>query len=368
MPAEQHGSTYQTKSAGWAIRWRDETGARKRKSGFKTEKQARTWYFDVERKRMRGETIAVTPPTLRELVDEYLGQHVAEANTTKVLAARLKLAVDGIPVKRYAREREHGLGEIRIDRLDVRTVGAWRRKLPGAQGYDAHKGLRQVLGYALRAKLVSENVATLVPNAAPKRKEVAVFGSWDEVKRLAEEMPPERRALPIVAVGCGLRPEEWLALERRDLDLTNGVLHVRRVYVEGQVKAYGKTAGSVRRIPLRRRVLDALKAHPFRLDTPLVFPAADGGHLDLHRWRRGEWATALDCAGLPTLAPYSMRHTFASFAIAGGVSLFYVSRLMGTSVKQIDATYGHLLPDSEEFLRGLLDAYDRGATQARELR
>jgi hypothetical protein len=31
---------------------------------------------------------------------------------------------------------------------------------------------------------------------------------------------------------------------------------------------------------------------------------------------------------------------------------------MGTSVAQIDATYRHLLPDSEDYLRGLLDAYD----------
>jgi hypothetical protein len=31
---------------------------------------------------------------------------------------------------------------------------------------------------------------------------------------------------------------------------------------------------------------------------------------------------------------------------------------MGTSVAQIDATYGHLVPDSEDYLRGLLDAYD----------
>ena len=31
---------------------------------------------------------------------------------------------------------------------------------------------------------------------------------------------------------------------------------------------------------------------------------------------------------------------------------------MGTSVTQIDATYGHLVPDSEECLRGLLDGYD----------
>lgn len=53
-----------------------------------------------------------------------------------------------------------------------------------------------------------------------------------------------------------------------------------------------------------------------------------------------------------------MRHSFASFAIAAGVSLFYLSRLLGSSVAQVDATYGHLLPDSEEYLRGLLDAFD----------
>ena len=67
---------------------------------------------------------------------------------------------------------------------------------------------------------------------------------------------------------------------------------------------------------------------------------------------------ALDSAGLPHLVPYAMRHTFASFAIAAGVSLFYLARIMGTSVEQIDRTYGHLLPDSEDYLRGLLDASD----------
>jgi len=37
---------------------------------------------------------------------------------------------------------------------------------------------------------------------------------------------------------------------------------------------------------------------------------------------------------------------------------------MGTSVAQIDATYGHLVPDSEEYLRRLLDTYDHRATRA----
>jgi hypothetical protein len=39
---------------------------------------------------------------------------------------------------------------------------------------------------------------------------------------------------------------------------------------------------------------------------------------------------------------------------------------MGTSVAQIDATYGHLLPDSEDYLRGLLEAHYTAATAEKE--
>ena len=53
----------------------------------------------------------------------------------------------------------------------------------------------------------------------------------------------------------------------------------------------------------------------------------------------------------------ALRHTFASFAIAAGVSLFELSVFMGTSVNQIGKTYGHLLPDSLERTRTALDTY-----------
>ncbi len=43
-------------------------------------------------------------------------------------------------------------------------------------------------------------------------------------------------------------------------------------------------------------------------------------------------------------------------------AVFALSRVMGTSVAQIDATYGHLVPDSDEYLRGLLDYHDVAAS------
>jgi hypothetical protein len=52
--------------------------------------------------------------------------------------------------------------------------------------------------------------------------------------------------------------------------------------------------------------------------------------------------------------------------LAAGVSLFTLSRRMGTSLAMIDATYGHLAPDAEEQERLLLDAYDRSSRPARE--
>ena len=75
-----------------------------------------------------GETPAPSPLTLAELVDEYLDQHVAEANTIRGLRDRLRLATEGIPVT----PRRHKLaGDGTEERLDeAREIPNWKSISP----------------------------------------------------------------------------------------------------------------------------------------------------------------------------------------------------------------------------------------------
>jgi integrase len=103
---------------------------------------------------------------------------------------------------------------------------------------------------------------------------------------------------------------------------------------------------------------------PAPLDTPLLFAGVKGGHLNLHNWRRDEWKPALTAAGLEYRRPYALRHTFVSECIAAGIATFEIARMAGTSVLQIEKTYGHLLPDAIERGRAALEAFDARSDQA----
>ena len=98
---------------------------------------------------------------------------------------------------------------------------------------------------------------------------------------------------------------------------------------------------------------------PPRLDTKLLFSAQQGGYINLDNWRTREWYPALEAAAVDKRGPYHLRHTFATEALANGMPLFQLTRVMGASVKTIEKHYGHLAHDSEEQIYAVLNTRRR---------
>ncbi len=345
MPAELRGSVYTT-SRGFGIRW-IEHGRRRYRSGFGTKVKARRWFTDDVRPRLNGRKREHSTSTLAEFSETWLQAHAAnvEPGTITTLRYRLAHALD-----------EFGdvpLADLQRQALEI---AAWRAALPEKLRYPATSAFRQALAAAVAWDLIEVNpVKKAGKNPQPKAREIRPLTA-SEIAAVCDEIG-EHGNLVTFAAETGLRPCEWLALERRDVDKTARRVYVEREHVEGVTKPYGKTAASRRVVPLTQTALDAIESLPPRIDSALLFPAVRGGYMNLRNWRRREWDTAIDAAGIAKATPYVLRHTFASNALAAGVGTFELARYMGTSVEMIEAHYGHLVQGADEVFRSRLEAF-----------
>jgi integrase len=194
-----------------------------------------------------------------------------------------------------------------------------------------------------------------VPNSMRRSKEKRPFESWQQLEAVAVRLGPVYGPMVVFAAATGLRPSELFALEQRDIDRALGVVYVRRAYANGRLK-HTKTRLSTRAVPLQAVALAALDRVP-PSQSSLLFPNARGRHIDFRSFGRRHWQVAQVAAGIEPLRHlYDLRHTYATFALRAGVSVFAVSRFMGSSIAMIDRHYGHLARDSREHAVSLLDA------------
>jgi integrase len=352
MPTDARGSVYATKG-GVGIRWL-EAGKRRYQSGFRNKSEARQWFAENVAPRLRGPARPDPGITFDAFCDVFLERHGATVSpsTKATLTERLKPARDVF-----------GSWTLRELEGAAADVAAWRAGLSDSSRYRFTSALRQALGAAVRWRYVTVNAAVDAgKNPQPRAVELDPFPR-DEVDRIAVELGPSYGPLAIVGAETGLRTAELIGLERKDLQ--DGAVVVQRRFANGRLVDYPKTERSRRRVPLTDRAKAALAEIPPRLDSRIVFAAPEGGHLNLDSWRFREWTPALEAAGVRQRGPYHLRHSFAAEALAGGVSIFELSRLMGTSVTMIDRVYGHLAHDSEGAILARLNA--RAARSGDEL-
>ena len=353
MPQTQRGQAVRLGPNRWGLRFYDAAGKRRRKSPFPSKSAALAYYRDVIEPGLRGEEPAPAESTLGEFVPLYLERHAAGVRPRTIQALRQRLG--------YA---TRAFGDVPLGDLERMSgeLAAWRTTLPERSRYDVTRALRQALEAAVRWGHMDRNPAKLAGrNPQPPPRPVRAY-SYEELDAIAAELSTRYRPLPAFAAATGLRPEEWQALERRDVDRAAGVLTVRRTVSSGEVVEIAKTARSRRQVPLSPRALEAIDALPPRLDSRYLIPALRGGVFDLANFRRREWGPAIEAAGIAKPARiYDLRSTFASNALAAGVSVFELARIMGTSVGMIERSYGTLIEGAGADIARRLGAFEHGA-------
>jgi integrase len=260
-------------------------------------------------------------------------------------------------------------GDVRLDAIDRSQVVDWVAGLTdqGLAPATARKCV-QLLGASLDAAVddrrLAANPCRKVPLPRDQHREPR-FLTAGEVARLAGAIDPRYRSLVLLLGWGGLRIGEAVGLRRADVDLAAGQLRVTRsvAWVRGVPTVQApKTAAGRRTVGLPRFVVDELRVHMDRHAGPeIVFPSPGGGLLDPNRFRRRQWAPAVDAAGLAPLRIHDLRHTAISLWIAAGADIRRVAGRAGhRSVGFTLSRYGGLYADGEQTLTDALDRLGRG--------
>ena len=228
---------------------------------------------------------------------------------------------------------------------DVRTKTRGRSIVKGGPGIarSSVQSLSACFSWAVDREILEENPCLRVKKTKSRKLERCL--SEDEAARLYKTlsaMETEGRLGPDYAdiirllMLTGARKSEIKDLQWREVDDSRRLIRLTRERSKTGEKA----------IPLNEASIDILrrrKSTPGKTLGLHVFPSkqGDGPVQNLQK----VWARVRIEAELPDLRLHDLRHSFASFAAADGVSLFLIGKALGHSQSQTTERYAHLRDD-----------------------
>ena len=332
-----------------------------------TRKEAAGKLQALQAKALTGQLPKGGHVTLEAWFDWWIGTHLAESHRSERTVENTRWAADHI---------NRHLGNVRLDRLTppmiddmIRSVA--RSGLAVSSVNRIRTTIRSALRAAMRYELVDRNDADAIePYTAPRNEPTQTKRralTRDQAAALIEAAPVTRYGNAIVLqLTTGLRPGELLGLPWENVDLETGRLTVDRQLIkrpktdthpERFTTGPPKSRRSHRTFDLGTPAIDALRrqalqvdierdtAAEFWTDHGLVFPRATGEHTDPSGYRHALDRAAAH-ADLGHLAPYDLRHTFASLLSDEGVPPEQIADLMGHSPVMTLDVYRHQVNDS----------------------
>ena len=256
------------------------------------------------------------------------------------------------------------IGAEKLSALDGETLVTWQATL-SRKGFSNNMRLRSIailrcaLNKAVKLRLIPFNPCAVLDKPKVIRKEVVPL-EIDQCQRLIAACQSHRLGDVIVlAAMTGLRKGELFALDWSAVNLSEGVLVVRRTLQElnGLTLKEPKTSAGKRVVSLGSEAVEALRSRlrkaqeeGFEPDqVPIVFPDTRGGYLRGSNFDRCVWYPIREAAGIPaTFKFHDLRHTQASLMLAAGVDLKVIQKRLGHRDFATTAnTYSHLLQNAQ---------------------
>lgn len=229
-----------------------------------------------------------------------------------------------------------------------------------------HAVLNSALKQAVKWGMLARNSAEAVDLPKQARKEMRAFSPREATEFLKSAAQDRWSVLFAFALATGMRPEEYLGLQWKDVDLERGNVMVRRALIWREAGGWyfsePKTARSRRSIPLpsttvralaehkRKQSEEKLKMGPVYQQHDLVFATPEGGPLAPRNLKRRHFRPILERAKLPSdFRLYDLRHSCATLLLAAGEHPKVVSERLGhaTITLTLDV-YSHVLPTMQE--------------------
>lgn len=333
---------------------------------FETRQDAEAWLTD-ERRRISAGTW--TPP--RKLSDApralMFGTYAERWLARRELKPRTREHYRSLLDKQILPT----FADVPLTALTSAAVRDWHddldRTRPTLRAH-AYGLLRTILATAVTDERIAANPAHIRGAGTTKRARKIRPATLAELEVIAAEMPSRYRPMVMLSSWCALRFGEVTELRRKDLDLKNGVIRVRRGVVRADhAKVVGapKSEAGVRDVAIPPHLVPMLKAHrdamPMRGQDALLFPAADGvSHLAPSSLYR-VFYPARKAAGRPDLRWHDLRHTGAVLAAQTGATLAELMGRLGHSTPQAALRYQHAAQDRDAAIAAALSRLAEGA-------
>ncbi|MGA9754885.1 MAG: site-specific tyrosine recombinase XerD [Desulfobaccales bacterium] len=202
--------------------------------------------------------------------------------------------------------------------------------------------LRQFFRFLQREGEVETNPVELLDSPRLPQRLPRVLGEQDVAALLAAPDPGTPGGLRDLALlevlyATGLRVSELVGLTFKQLDLRRGV--VRPLGKGSKERVVPMVPGAVEKLQIyleqaRPRLLQGR-------ESPYVFINRRGGRLS----RQGFWKLLKQYAlkaGVPTLSPHTLRHSFATHLLSRGANLRVLQMLLGHADLATTQIYTHL--------------------------